>query len=393
MEQMTPKQGNSDEPRILIVDLAVSYGGTSSRILNLLEKLPPGQAGLASLAGSQITQRALGMGFDVHEVGRHKADPFILKRMIDVIRANRYQVLDTQNVQSKFWGSMAAAFTGAALVSTLNSWYLAEHGPNLKGRVYQTIEFASNRKLDLYITVSTVDHDRVLAEGVPAESVRTILNAIEINPADVPGDKDWLRETFALPDDAVVCSAVGRLVWQKGYEDLIDAFVQIADKHPNLYCLILGEGDLYDELTERIARTGLQDRCRLLGFRPREEVLSSVKASDIFVMPSRYEGTPVALLEAAALARPILATRAGGIPDLVSDGEQALLVNVGDSGALAAGLDRLSGDPELAQRLGAQAQAHIVQHFSPQAQAEITWHAYQKAWERRQQRLANRAGR
>ena len=375
-------------PRILIVDLSLRYGGSSARVLALLGKIPPDRAALAGLDQSPITLRARELGLQVHGVGRSKVDPRIPGRLSRLIRENDFQVIDTQNVQSKLWGSLAAARTGAALVSTLNSWYAVEHGANLKGRLYQLIELATNRSLDLYITVSSEDRRRLHEAGIPEGAIALIPNAIEIDDTSVSGDRAELLRSFDLPEHSVVCCAVGRLVWAKGYEVLIGAIAQIAQKHPHLYCLILGEGARRVDLEAQIALAGLQGRLRLAGFRAPGETLSIVKACDVFVMPSHSEGTPVALLEAAALGRPILASQVGGIPDLVSDGEQALLVPPADESALAAGLSRLIGDPEFAARLGAGAQRRVRREFSLQAQVDAAMQAYRKAWTRRQERLA-----
>jgi glycosyltransferase involved in cell wall biosynthesis len=388
-EAARQSKDGGEMPRTLIVDLAVRYGGVSSRVLSLLGGLPAGRAALAGLAGSAITRRAQALGLAVHTVGASKADPRIVGRLARVIRDGGYQVLDTQNVQSKLWGSLAAARTGAALVSTLHSWYEDEHGGSLKGRIYQTIERLTSRSLDLTITVSSQGRERALASGVPQEAIALILNAVEIDPESVPGDRAWLSRTFDLPDDAITCCAVGRLVQQKGYSDLVEAIGLMRDEHPSLYCLIVGEGRYHDELAGQIAAAGLEERVRLSGFQERDKVLSIVKTGDIFVMPSRSEGTPVALLEAAALARPILATRVGGIPEMVTDGEQALLVEPGDGPALAAGLRRLCDDPALATRLGAQARERVDREFGLGAQIEATQRAYREAWARSRRRLAD----
>jgi glycosyltransferase involved in cell wall biosynthesis len=352
------------------------------------EPLAPDRAALAGLDQSAITRRARELGLRVHGVGRSKVDPRIPGRLARLIRENDFQVLDTQNVQSKLWGSLAAGRTGAALVSTLNSWYAVEHGAALKGRLYQFIELATNRGMDLYITVSSEDRRRLHEAGISEGAIALIPNAIEIDEASVPGDRADVLRSFDLPEQSVVCCAVGRLVWAKGYEVLIEAIAQLAQRHPHLSCLILGEGARRAELEAQIARADLQGRLRLTGFRTPGETLSIVKACDVFVMPSRSEGTPVALLEAAALGRPILASQAGGIPELVSDGEQALLVPPGDASALAAGLSRLIGDPEFAARLGAGAQRRVRREFSLPAQVDAVMQAYRKAWTRRQHRLA-----
>jgi glycosyltransferase involved in cell wall biosynthesis len=175
---------------------------------------------------------------------------------------------------------------------------------------------------------------------------------------------------------------VGRLVPQKGFDLLIQAFQKIASQVPDLHCLIVGEGDDKDKLSAQIRAAGLEKRIYLVGYRDRQDVLSIVRSSDIFVMPSRYEGTPIALLEAAALARPILATCAGGIPELVTHEQHAFLVPPEDPAAFADGLARLARDPEYAGRLGQNAQQRVRESFSPQLQQEQTWAAYEKALSR-----------
>ena len=113
----------SDSPKVLILDLSKHYGGSNSRILSLMTRSKPGTIGLAGLRGSVITRQAQQMGLNVHAISGHKADPRLLFRLIKVIRREGYSILDSQNIQSKFWANLAAMLTGTALVSTLNSWY------------------------------------------------------------------------------------------------------------------------------------------------------------------------------------------------------------------------------------------------------------------------------
>ena len=377
----------TDVPRTLIVNLAARYGGASSRVLSLMEHLPSGSVALAALNDAGITKRARALGLPVFTVGTNKADPFIVSRLIRIIRSQGFRIVDTQNIQSKFWGSLAAARTGTALISTLNSWYSEEHGARLKGRIYQIIEAVTNRKLDLYIAVSQQILQNLIEAGVPRESIALVTNAVTLKQLPVACDRSWLENKFGFPQEATVFCAVGRLEWVKGYKDLIVAFSRIASRVPNLYGLIVGEGRLYADLSMLIAEKGMQDRLQLTGFRQHEQVLSIVNTSDIFIMPSRSEGTPVALLEAAALGRPILASRVGGIPDLVKDGEHALLTPPGDIDALAAGLSRLCENSKLAERLGSKAKERVEKEFSIKTQVIATLMAYRKAWQHARKRL------
>ena len=378
---------NQALPRTLIVDLSLGFGGASSRVLALLGKLPHERSALAGLDQSEISQQARKLGLRVHGVGTSKTDPRIPARLVSLIRDYDYQVVDTQNVQSKLWASLAVWRTGTALVSTINSWYALEHGASLKGSLYQFIELNTNRNLAMYITVSSEGRDRLLESGISEQVIAMIPNAIEIDVESVPGDRASMLRSFGWPEHAFVCCAAGRLVWAKGYEVLIEAIAQLAQEHPHLYCVILGDGPQRGDLDAQIARAGLRERIRLGGFRSPGETLSTIKSCDVFVMPSRSEGTPLALLEAAALCRPILASRVGGIPDLVSDREQALLVAPGDVSALAAGLSWLVDKPQFAARLGMEAQRRVRAEYSLQSQVDATMQVYRNAWARGRNRL------
>ena len=376
-----------DSPKVLILDLSKHYGGSNSRILSLMTRSKPGTIGLAGLKNGVITKQAQQMGLKVHAVSGHKADPRLLFRLRKVIRREGYNVLDSQNIQSKFWANLAAMFTKTALVSTLNSWYAHEHSTTLiKGRLYTSLELLTNQTLDLYITVSEKDREMLLHSGIPAEAIELIYNTIDLDVSAIPGDSDSLKKQFDLPPQAIVCTGIGRLVPQKGFDLLIEAFAKIASQIPDVYCLIIGEGDDKEKLSAQIRLAGLEKRIRLLGYQDRSKAMSILKSSDIFVMPSRYEGTPIALLEAAALRRPILAACAGGIPELVTHEQHAYLVPTNDPEALAQGFLKLTLDSDYARRLGQNAQQRVREQFNPESQVNETWAAYEKALSRQQRR-------
>jgi glycosyltransferase involved in cell wall biosynthesis len=370
-------------PKVLIVDLSVNYGGSSSRVLSLMSKAIPGKIALAGLKSGAVTREAQRIGLPVHILGQHKSDPRILLRLARLIRDQGYQILDNQNIQSKFWASLAAKLTNTTLISTIHSWYANEHGhASIKGKIYTALELSTNWGLNLYITVSEKDRQSLLQAKIPKDAIELIYNAVEVDPAKISGDAKWLRKKFDLPPQAVICTAVGRLVPVKGYDILVEAVQRISDQIPEFICLIVGEGECKETLLRQIQKAGLENRVRLVGFQNREAVLSILKSSDMFVMPSRYEGTPIALLEAAALGCPILASSTGGIPELVTNNIHALLVPPNDPVALAEGLLRLSADQNYARVLGQNAQQRIQKDFNIDAQLRNTWNAYQKAWGR-----------
>jgi glycosyltransferase involved in cell wall biosynthesis len=368
--------------RTLLVDLSERFGGASARALGLLGAFPKGEVALASLEGSQVTDEGRRTSEDVFVVARRKFDPRIPWRLLDLVRSEGFDVLDAQNVQSKVWCTMAARRAPVALVSTLNSWYLAEHGGSLRGRTYQALERMTAGATDLYIAVSQDIEERLIEDGASPETIRYIPNAVSLEPPSPEGNRDWLHDEFGVPRDARVCCAVGRLVEAKAFDRLIDAIRALDD--PSLHCLIVGDGSLRESLATRAALEGVQDHVHLVGFRQPQEVKRIVQACDIFVLSSTTEGTPVALLEAAALSRPIVATRVGGIPDVLRDGEHAFLVDPGDSSQLAMAIRDALQRPDAASELGRNARQRIAENFSVESQVGATRAAYRQALQRAQ---------
>jgi glycosyltransferase involved in cell wall biosynthesis len=219
----------------------------------------------------------------------------------------------------------------------------------------------------------------LLDSGLPEEAIELIYNTIDLDVSAISSDSAALKRQYDLPPQAIVYTGIGRLVPQKGFDILIEAVAKIASQAPNVYCLIIGEGEDKAKLSEQLRAAGLETRIRLIGYQDRAKAMSILKSSHVFVMPSRYEGTPIALLEAAALARPILATCAGGIPELVTHEQHAHLVPTLDPEGLAQGILKMALDRDYAQRLGQNARQRVRERFNPASQVKETWAAYEKA--------------
>jgi glycosyltransferase involved in cell wall biosynthesis len=365
-------------PRVLIVDLSVRFGGASARALGLLAGLSRNGAALAALEGTPVFDAARRAGADVHPVARSKADPRIVLRLRRIARAG-FALIDTQNPQSRFWAGLPGVRSPVALVSTLNSWYLSEHEGRPKGRVYHALEWLGERNVDLYIAVAPEIRDRLLERGIPGAKIALIPNAVAVDAATIGDDPGKLRRAHGLGADIPIVCAVGRLVEAKAYDTLVDAIRILADAGRPVACMIVGEGHLRDALEGQIRRLGLGDLVRLVGFLDRTAVLETVNATDVFVMPSRTEGTPIALLEAAALGRPIVASRAGGIPTILKDGAEAWLVPPDEPRALATAIGLVMDQPLEAARRGAAARARIEREFGLPGQVKATREAYRRA--------------
>lgn len=194
---------------------------------------------------------------------------------------------------------------------------------------------------------------------LPPGSLHVVYNGI----VHRPGERAGVRAELGLDDQSVLLASVGNLYPVKGYDVLLQALHGVRETTPIAWHLaIAGRGDEETKLRATATELGLDDRVHLLGFR--QDVPDILAAADIFLMPSRSEGLPVALLESMFAAKPSIASRVGGIPEVITDGAEGVLVPPGDPVQLAAAIGRLLTDPDSRERLGRAARATAVSRFS-----------------------------
>jgi glycosyltransferase involved in cell wall biosynthesis len=201
-------------------------------------------------------------------------------------------------------------------------------------------------------------HERNLEEA----KVTLIPNGVDVrtlDPARFP--RDEIRRDWGLTPEERAVGAVGHLSPVKGHADLLDAAARLSARHPRTRVFLIGDGPLRPALEARARRLGIGDRVTITGVR--EDVARCVAMLDVVALPSHSEGMSNALLEAMALARPVVATRVGGNPELVEDGVSGRLVPPAASEPLAQAVGELLSDPETAQRLGGEARRQVADRF------------------------------
>jgi glycosyltransferase involved in cell wall biosynthesis len=205
---------------------------------------------------------------------------------------------------------------------------------------------------ELRICVSE-DVARAARAAAPAKAGSVIVMPVGADPTPVePAEAAAAREQLGLEAGRPLVVGVGRLDPQKGFDVLVEATARMNGSSPPMV-VICGEGPARPDLEERIRALGLGGQVRLLGHR--QDAKALIAAADAFCMPSRWEGSPLALHEALAAGRPVVAAAVGGIPELLTFGQAGLLVPPEDPGALAAAVGRILSDQPLAERLGARA--------------------------------------
>lgn len=293
------------------------------------------------------------VGVHVLNLGRRSSASILpWRRLWQLLVRQRIDVVHAHMLRANVPAALLARLAGVPVVIS------HEHGSTL---YEHSVRRALNahivgRLSDVVLSVSEWDRANLIKGGLPADRVRVLPNGIlplPSGPADVRAE--------LAPDGVPLVGAVGRLDPVKGYDDLIGAMRVLKDQGTAVRCVIAGVGPDETRLRRLIDELALEDDVRLLGLR--DDIASLLRAFDVAVMPSHSEGAPLAIIEYMAAGLPIVATRAGGITELIGDGEHGLLVDAQDPAALADALGRLLSDPALGARLGASAQARQIAEY------------------------------
>lgn len=380
--------GSGSSSRPLLVDLARHFGGAEVRVLQIAAAFGPGCCQVACLRGSPLAARLKESGFAPLELAGQKIDPRLGGLLVKAVRQGGYTVIDAHNVQSHFWAAAVRAQAPAA-VATVHSSTRMEHPGALKGGVYGWLERLSLRRFDQLVTVSLFLVDELRGFGIPAGRISRVpngINASVLTPAERAAARQAVRDELGIPQGAPVIGAVGRLEPAKSIELLLAAVERLRKARPELRCVIAGTGSQEKELKILAQALGLDGQVVFTGFRADIPLL--LAAIDIFALPSRTEGIPYALLEASSAGLPIVASRVGGVPEIICDGKAGLLVEPGQVEVLAAALERLLREPALAEQLGARAAADTAAKFSLGSMIAGTNQAYEAASAQRKARHA-----
>jgi L-malate glycosyltransferase len=231
------------------------------------------------------------------------------------------------------------------------------------------------RQVDCFICSSEAIRQLLIQEGVPPQRAVTVHEGVDLDRAAKAPPVN-LHEELWLPHHAPIVGHIAALVPHKGQKHLVEAAALVVQQVPDARFVIAGEGELREALERQIREHRLEKHVFLLGFRP--DVLSVLKAFDVFVMSSVAEGLGTSLLDAMGAGKPVVATRAGGIPEVIADSETGFLVEPRDHAAMAGAIVRLLDDEALRRRMGEAGQAHARAQFSAEQMVQETLKVYRR---------------
>ncbi len=345
------------------------FGGPERQMLGLAEALPDARTTFLSFAEhgrcAEFLDAVRAKGFDGHALDhdfpRIRAT---IRELAERLKSLRADILLSHGYKANILGRVAARRAGIPIVGVSRGWT----GENRKVRLYERLDRFHLRFLDRVVAVSDAQAAKVFAAGVPSDRVSVIRNSARLAAFETNAtpDLERLRSFFPTPPNRIVLSA-GRLSPEKGFGLLVDAAERVLQSHPDAGFIHFGDGIERPAIEQAIRERKLAGRFVLAGFTDQLDAI--LPAADLVVLPSYTEGMPNVLLEAGAAGVACVATRVGGSPEVIADGETGILVPPGDSAAIAEAVGALLADGARRAAMGRAARDRMRAEFSFGSQA------------------------
>lgn len=371
--------------RVLHLITRLPVGGAERLLVDVVRGLDP--ARFESIVcciqdRGELAAELEASGIAVHSLDRMRTKRFdwgAIGALVRLMRGQRIDVVHSHLYHANLYGRIAAWLAGIPAVASVHNTYTRRklHREFLN----RTLSLGSAR----VIAVSEdVRNDLMRYDRVPARKIVVIHNGIDVGRVRTALTRREARARLGLPDEAMVLGCVARLEEQKGHRFLLEALAKLNDAPrggARFRVVLVGDGRLRAELEQRAAALGVAAWTMFLG--TRHDVPDILKALDICVMPSLWEGLSVAMLEAMAASLPLVISDVSGVSQVVGDDEYGIKVPVGDVPALAQTIRELADAPERRMALGAAARQRVLAKFSAQAMLSELARLYEEVSSRR----------
>jgi len=330
-------------------------GGMETYVERLVENLPPDRFAITALCPfeSPFTERLRSRDVEVLVTPMPDDPPWSSIQMTcALVKAGAIDLLHAHLPNAHVLAGIAGRLTGKPVLATLH------------GHRVGVLDLEVHRSAGTHLSVvCRQSYFHALGLGVSAGQLSCNPNGVDteaFQPRRRPAD--GIRAALGLPAGAQVVGFLGRLSSEKGPDVFLRAALAARARLPDAHFVFVGDGPLAPQLRESIARFGLEDRVHLAGLR--RDVASVLNDIDVLVSSSHSEAMPLAVMEALASGVPVVATRVGGVPDMIDQGESGWLVAPADFEDIAARLQQILGTPEELARMGAAARRRAVEKMS-----------------------------
>ena len=360
--------GMSDKIRVLHLIHTMAYGGIETAVLNWLKTLDPErfEVHLVCFANPGETERpfveaALRLGLTVHKIpwGRHKPLLTAARKLAAMVREWRIDVVHAHGWYADFVVAITARLVKVKTITTAYVWFDYDWKRNL----LQWMDAKVIRWLDCVTAHCENTREETLKRGFLASEVRTLICGFETHRIDLSAQEreDRRADMGAGVRDKVFIN-VARFYPEKAHVFLLESFAQILQQRPNAWLWLAGVGPLEPEIRMTVERLGIGHRVRFLGFVTR--LPEWLALADIQLHPAYIEGVPLAICEGMAAGLPIVASRVGGLPEILANGRNGLLIDGMAHEDFVRAAVSLADDPAKAQQLGARARHFIENDYS-----------------------------
>lgn len=301
-------------------------------------------------------------------MNRYKLDPFsdtrVLLKLAQFMRSEHFDLIHAHTSKPGYLARLAAIGTGIPVIYTPNCFAFHDRATAFRKFYSALLEGLAARFLTARITAVCEDERKLALRnrvGRP-EQVVTIHTGIDPQPFDLSVDRQAVRASLEVPADAPLVGVVCRLMEQKAPLDFVRAAALVHARRPDAHFVWVGDGPLEEQARALVAEQNLSKVFHFAGLR--NDIPAVLKAFDIFVLPSHWEGFSLAVLEAMAAGLPIVATQVTGASEAIAHGQSGLLVPIADEKAMAQAMLTLLDNPDRVQHFGTAARQRIDQLFT-----------------------------
>jgi glycosyltransferase involved in cell wall biosynthesis len=350
--------------KILLTIRQGEVGGGETHLLSLLEHLNRSfyQPVVLSFSKGVMVDRVEAMGIKCHVIHSKSAFDFkVSKKVYAFLKGENIDIIHAHGTRAYTNVIIQALSLSIPVIYTVHGWSFHNDQNIVNKYLRISIErlLIKNARRTILVSGSNKETGKKLFKNSDFAVIPNGVDLLKFNRNDA--DSVDIRKEFGIPSSAFLVGFIARVTKQKDPLGMIEGF-QLAKQHcPNLYLLMVGDGDLKDKAMQKVKKLGLESQVFFDGFR--QDVPEILRSIDVYCLPSLWEGLPIGLIEAMAVSKAVIATNVDGSKDVIHHSENGLLVEPASPYELSRAITKLYHDRQLKSKLELSARTTIVNHY------------------------------